>query len=194
MVMALHPEAQARAQEEIDSVVGRDRLHTFQDRDFLPYTEHVFKESLRWGTPAPLCEHLFERLTGWLMCHMIAVPHRLIQDDVYKNYILPTGTIVSPSRSVNCSVLTTTYYSASGIYGILSLQTTSDHAYNTLLGESFTMNGYTRMHTSSSLNASKIWIPKSSKKSIRKTLCLVLAEGKSDTHIFCGVVYRTSEG
>jgi cytochrome P450 len=56
MIMALHPEAQARARKEIDSVIGRDRLPTFSDRESLPFMECVFKESLRWGTPAPLCE------------------------------------------------------------------------------------------------------------------------------------------
>ena len=59
MAMALHPEVQKRVQKEIDDVVGRDRLHTFQDRESLPYMECVFKESLRWGTPAPLCEICF---------------------------------------------------------------------------------------------------------------------------------------
>lgn len=59
MVMALHPEAQARAQKEIDSVIGRDRLPTFKDRELLPFMECVFKESLRWGTPAPLCKTRF---------------------------------------------------------------------------------------------------------------------------------------
>ncbi|KAF5379371.1 hypothetical protein D9615_006580 [Tricholomella constricta] len=76
MAMALNPKVQAKAQKEIDEVIGRDRLPTFQDREYLPFMECVFKESLRWGTPAPL-----------------SVPHRLIQDDVYNDYFLPTGTI-----------------------------------------------------------------------------------------------------
>ncbi|KAG6840481.1 hypothetical protein C0991_006424 [Blastosporella zonata] len=76
MAMALNPNAQARAQQEIDEVVGRDRLPEFSDRESLPFMECVFKESLRWGTPAPL-----------------SVPHRLAQDDVYNDYVLPKGTI-----------------------------------------------------------------------------------------------------
>ncbi|GLB41481.1 putative cytochrome P450 [Lyophyllum shimeji] len=76
MAMALNPECQARAQKELDEVVGRDRLPTFQDRESLPYVECVFKETLRWGVPAPL-----------------SVPHRLIQDDAYNGYFLPAGTI-----------------------------------------------------------------------------------------------------
>ncbi|KAG5635070.1 hypothetical protein H0H81_012539 [Sphagnurus paluster] len=56
MAMAQNPKVQAKAQNEIDKIVGRDRMATFQDRESLPYMECVFKESLRWGTPAPLCK------------------------------------------------------------------------------------------------------------------------------------------
>lgn len=35
--MIKHPEALAKAQKEIDSVVGSDRLPTFADRASLPY-------------------------------------------------------------------------------------------------------------------------------------------------------------
>jgi cytochrome P450 len=59
MAMALNPEAQARAQKELDGVIGRDRLPTFEDRESLPFMECVFKETLRWGVPAPLCEIYF---------------------------------------------------------------------------------------------------------------------------------------
>lgn len=56
MAMALHPEIQVKVQKELDSVIGRGRLPTFADRELLPYMECVFKESMRWGTPAPLCK------------------------------------------------------------------------------------------------------------------------------------------
>ena len=42
------PEVQRRAQEEIDSVVGRDRLPEFSDVERLPYLCAVMKEALRW--------------------------------------------------------------------------------------------------------------------------------------------------
>lgn len=35
--MTLYPEVQKKAQEELDRVVGHERLPEFQDRDNLPY-------------------------------------------------------------------------------------------------------------------------------------------------------------
>lgn len=45
--MLKFPEVQRRAQEEIDSVVGRDRLPEFSDVERLPYLSAVMKEVLR---------------------------------------------------------------------------------------------------------------------------------------------------
>lgn len=45
--MTLHPEEQRRAQEEIDRVVGGDRLPEYSDRAHLPYTNALFKECMR---------------------------------------------------------------------------------------------------------------------------------------------------
>lgn len=53
LAIALHPEVQARAQEEIDRVVGTHRLPDFVDRDRLPYVTAIMKEILRWHPPAP---------------------------------------------------------------------------------------------------------------------------------------------
>lgn len=47
--MLLNPDVQAKAQNEIDEVVGRDRLPTFADRDALPYVQCVMQEVLRYG-------------------------------------------------------------------------------------------------------------------------------------------------
>jgi cytochrome P450 len=47
LAMTLHPEVFARAQAEIDRVVGSDRLPDFQDRSLLPYVESVIKEVYR---------------------------------------------------------------------------------------------------------------------------------------------------
>ncbi|KAJ7577362.1 cytochrome P450 [Mycena floridula] len=74
--MVLHPEAQKRAQEEIDRVVGRHRLPTFQDFEHLPFFRAMVKETMRWRGVSPL-----------------AVPHRLCQDDYYEGHLLPKDTI-----------------------------------------------------------------------------------------------------
>ena len=54
LAIVTHPEAQKKAQEELDSVVGRGRLPTFADRDSLPYIQACVREALRWKTMDPL--------------------------------------------------------------------------------------------------------------------------------------------
>ncbi|KAI0286409.1 cytochrome P450 [Russula brevipes] len=77
LAMVLHPEAQKRAQMEIDSVVGTGRLPDFDDEAALPFVSALVSEVMRWHPVAP-----------------IAVPHRLVVDDVYEGYFLPAGSIV----------------------------------------------------------------------------------------------------
>lgn len=52
--MVLYPNVMRKAQNEIDSVVGRDRLPSFSDQDELPYVRAMVKEVLRWRPVAPL--------------------------------------------------------------------------------------------------------------------------------------------
>ncbi|RPD58754.1 cytochrome P450 [Lentinus tigrinus ALCF2SS1-7] len=80
LAMALYPEVQKKAQEELDRVVGPTRLPDFTDRDSLPYVNALVKEVLRWhvGTPTSL-------------------PHSSIKDDVYNGYFIPGGSIVLPN-------------------------------------------------------------------------------------------------
>ena len=52
--MALYPEVQKKAQAEIDSIVGTNRLPDFDDRPFLPYINAVIKELSRWNVVGPL--------------------------------------------------------------------------------------------------------------------------------------------
>lgn len=46
--MILNPEHQARAQKEIDAVIGPGRLPEFEDRASLPYLECLLQETLRY--------------------------------------------------------------------------------------------------------------------------------------------------
>ena len=56
MTMALHPEVQRKAQEELDQVVGKGRLPDYTDLDSLPYIQALLKELLRWQPVTPLGE------------------------------------------------------------------------------------------------------------------------------------------
>lgn len=47
LAMVRYPEAYEKLQEEIDRVVGSERLPDFDDRKSLPYTECVIKETYR---------------------------------------------------------------------------------------------------------------------------------------------------
>ena len=47
LALVLEPSVLARAQREIDRVIGFDRLPSIEDRDSLPYIEAMVRESLR---------------------------------------------------------------------------------------------------------------------------------------------------
>ena len=47
LAMALYPDIQRKAQEEIDQVVGKDTLPTFSDMENMPYIRAVCAEALR---------------------------------------------------------------------------------------------------------------------------------------------------
>ncbi|KAF8987615.1 cytochrome P450 [Cyathus striatus] len=75
--MIMFPEVQKKAQQEIDQVVGKNRLPELSDRSSLPYVEAVMREVLRWNTVAPS-----------------GMPHRSIEDDIYNGMFIPKGTVV----------------------------------------------------------------------------------------------------
>ncbi|KAM0825069.1 hypothetical protein ACQ4PT_069808 [Festuca glaucescens] len=52
--MVLHPEIQAKAQAEVDAVVGRGRAVADEDVARLPYIQCIVKETLRMHPPGPL--------------------------------------------------------------------------------------------------------------------------------------------
>ncbi|KAF8211494.1 cytochrome P450 [Mycena galopus ATCC 62051] len=77
LAMALYPAVQAKAQAEIDAVVGGDRLPTFADREDLPYVDALVKEVLRWHSVVP---------TG--------VMRRAMREDVYEGHLIPKGALI----------------------------------------------------------------------------------------------------
>lgn len=54
LMMVLYPEVQKKVQDELDRVVGTERLPSLEDRGNLPYTDAVLKETLRLNPVAPL--------------------------------------------------------------------------------------------------------------------------------------------
>ena len=47
LAMVLYPDVQKNAQREIDTVIGRNRLPEFSDKENMPYVAAVMKEVLR---------------------------------------------------------------------------------------------------------------------------------------------------
>ena len=72
-----NPGALAKATEELDRVVGRERLVTERDFPQLPYMEAVLKETLRLHPAAPLL-----------------APHLAREDTSVDGYDIPAGTTV----------------------------------------------------------------------------------------------------
>ncbi|KAI6157717.1 cytochrome P450 [Pisolithus tinctorius] len=79
LAMVLHPDVQRQAQEEIDRVVGTDRLPNFGDRPNLPYVEAILLETLRWVPAVPL------------------VPRMTTADDTYNDLYIPKGAVIIPN-------------------------------------------------------------------------------------------------
>jgi len=77
LAIVLHPEAQKKAQKEIDSII-KDRLPTLEDRELLPYVNAFVDESQRWKPAVP-----------------VGLTHYSFEDDVYKGYFIPKGSVVT---------------------------------------------------------------------------------------------------
>ncbi|KAL8912991.1 MAG: hypothetical protein Q9171_002122 [Xanthocarpia ochracea] len=80
LAMVLFPEVQKKAQKEIHTVVGSDRLPQFRDRDHLPYVNAMVNEVFRWHPVAPL-----------------AVPHKVDEETSYGGFRIPKGAYLIPS-------------------------------------------------------------------------------------------------
>ena len=75
--MASYPEVQKRAQDELDLAIGPGRLPTMDDKQSLPYVSAILKECLRWRSVVPL-----------------SIPHLSTEEDEYKGYRIPRGSVV----------------------------------------------------------------------------------------------------
>ncbi|KAK0446236.1 cytochrome P450 [Armillaria borealis] len=77
LAFVLYPEVQAKAQAELDAMVGHTRLPNFDDRPQLPYIDAIMLESSRWNPVVPM-----------------GVAHRSVKADIYRGYYIPAGTTV----------------------------------------------------------------------------------------------------
>ncbi|KAJ7305654.1 cytochrome P450 [Mycena albidolilacea] len=70
-------ESQKKAHEEIDRVVGEDRMPTLEDLGQMPYIRAIISETHRWRPIAPL-----------------GLPHRALAPEEYQGYLIPKGTTI----------------------------------------------------------------------------------------------------
>ncbi|KAJ7767964.1 cytochrome P450 [Mycena maculata] len=77
LCLTAYPEAQKKAHEEIDRVVGGHRMPTLDDLDFLPYIRALILETHRFRPVAPLM-----------------IPHATTAAEEYQGYIIPKGATV----------------------------------------------------------------------------------------------------
>lgn len=97
--MARYPAVFKRAQEEIDRVIGTDRLPSFKDRDSLPYINALCKEIFRWENVVPAGElYVHNCFLTFLNNHSstLGVPHVTTEEDNYNGYYIPKGALVFP--------------------------------------------------------------------------------------------------
>ncbi|CCO36001.1 O-methylsterigmatocystin oxidoreductase Short=OMST oxidoreductase [Rhizoctonia solani AG-1 IB] len=53
LAMINYPDVQAKAKQELDNLLGGERLPVLRDRDSLPYMRNIVKEALRWRSVLP---------------------------------------------------------------------------------------------------------------------------------------------
>jgi hypothetical protein len=95
LVLAIYPEVQRKAQEEVDRVVGSDRLPCFSDRKNMPYIEAMVSELLRWSSIAPIGTlFLYQSSFGLMFILNAGIPHRLMKDDIQNGYLIPEGSSI----------------------------------------------------------------------------------------------------
>ena len=80
LAMVKNLDAQRKAQAELDTVIGPDRLPDHKDRASLPYIDAIAKESLRWQNVLPF-----------------SLPHLSTEDIEYNGYFIPKGSVILPN-------------------------------------------------------------------------------------------------
>ena len=96
LAMTVHPHIQKNVHNEIDAVIGRGRLPSYQDRSSLPYFNAVYKECLRWlpGLPTGDPAYAFIACLSESRRGTLGLPHQTLSEDVYDGYFIPKASIV----------------------------------------------------------------------------------------------------
>ncbi|RDA89032.1 hypothetical protein CP532_0644 [Ophiocordyceps camponoti-leonardi (nom. inval.)] len=82
----LFPDVQAKAQEELDQVIGTKRLPTMKDREKLPYIDAMVKEIFRWNPVAPF-----------------GIAHLATDDVILGDYTIPKNAVLIPAIWSMCN-------------------------------------------------------------------------------------------
>uniref|UniRef100_A0A7N6A8B3 Cytochrome P450, family 2, subfamily Y, polypeptide 3 n=1 Tax=Anabas testudineus TaxID=64144 RepID=A0A7N6A8B3_ANATE len=78
-VLIKYPDIQEKMQQEIDTVIGRERCPNMEDRKSLPFTEAVIHEVQRFLDLTPF-----------------SVPHYALKDISFRGYTIPKDTVILP--------------------------------------------------------------------------------------------------
>ncbi|XP_063039727.1 cytochrome P450 1B1-like [Engraulis encrasicolus] len=85
LMLVTHPHHQVQLQEQVDKVVGRDRLPTMEDRSSLPFLDAFIYETMRYTSFVP-----------------VTIPHATTADVTFEGLHIPKDTVVFVNQwSVN---------------------------------------------------------------------------------------------
>ncbi|XP_067412720.1 cytochrome P450 2G1-like isoform X3 [Emydura macquarii macquarii] len=79
LILLKYPQVQAKIHQEIDAVIGRERIPTMDDRHKMPYTDATLHEIQRFSDILPM-----------------SLPHMTTRDTWFREYLIPKGTYVYP--------------------------------------------------------------------------------------------------